>query len=64
MANKLNAYFDLAKLQGAYRLRLKGKDCIVINLDEARASHQANIKTTMPCDLARHTDGERHRTPV
>lgn len=37
MANKLNAYFDLAKLQGAYRLRLKGKDCIVINLDEARA---------------------------
>jgi hypothetical protein len=37
MANKLNAYLDLAKLQGAYRLRLKGKDCIVINLDEARA---------------------------
>ena len=37
MANKLNAYIDLAKLQGAYRLRLKGKDCIVINLDEARA---------------------------
>jgi len=38
MANKLNAYIDLAKLQGAYRLRLKGKDCIVINLDEARAT--------------------------
>jgi len=37
MPNKLNAYIDLAKLQGAYRLRLKGKDCIVINLDEARA---------------------------
>ena len=37
MSNKLNAYIDLAKLQGAYRLRLKGKDCIVINLDEARA---------------------------
>ena len=37
MPNKLNAYIDLAKLQGAYRLRLKGKDCIVINLEEARA---------------------------
>ena len=37
MPNKLNAYIDLAKVQGAYRLRLKGKDCIVINLDEARA---------------------------
>jgi hypothetical protein len=37
MPNKLNSYIDLAKLQGAYRLRLKGKDCIVINLEEARA---------------------------
>lgn len=37
MPNKLNAYIDLAKLQGAYRLRLKDKDCIVINLKEARA---------------------------
>lgn len=37
MSNKLNAYIDLAKLQGAYRLRLKGKDCIVINLEQSRA---------------------------
>lgn len=37
MANKLNAYIDLAKLQGAHRLRLKGKDCIVINLEASRA---------------------------
>lgn len=37
MSNKLSAYIDIAKLQGAYRLRLKGKDCIVINLEEARA---------------------------
>ena len=37
MHNKLNAYIDLAKLQGAHRLTLKGKDCIVINLEQARA---------------------------
>jgi hypothetical protein len=37
MANKLSAYIDLAKLQGAHRLRLKGKDCIVINLEASRA---------------------------
>ena len=37
MSNKLNAYIDLAKLQGAHRLTLKGKDCIVINLEQARA---------------------------
>lgn len=42
MSNKISAYIDLAKLQGAYRMNLKGKDgtphdCIVINLSKARA---------------------------
>lgn len=42
MPNKLSAYIDLAKLQGAHRMKLKGKDgqprdCVVIVLDQARA---------------------------
>lgn len=42
MANKINAYIDLAKVQGAHRMKLKGKDgrprdCVVIVLENARA---------------------------
>lgn len=42
MPNKISAYIDLAKLQGAHRMKIKGKDgqpkdCIVINLEAARA---------------------------
>lgn len=41
MPNKFNAYIDLAKLQGAYRHSLKGRDgklhdCLIINLGESR----------------------------
>jgi hypothetical protein len=42
MPNKLNAYLDLAKLQGAHRMFIKGKDgrardCLVIVLEDSRA---------------------------
>lgn len=42
MPNKLNAYIDLAKLQGAHRMFIKGKDgrardCLVIVLEDSRA---------------------------
>lgn len=41
MANKLNCYIDVLKLQGAHRMRLKNKageptDCIVIALPSSR----------------------------
>lgn len=41
MSNKLNAYIDPSKLQGAYRMTLKNKagvpqDCLVIVLEKSR----------------------------
>jgi hypothetical protein len=41
MPNKLNAYIDPAKIQGAYRMKLKNKageaeDCLVIVLSKSR----------------------------
>lgn len=60
MANKLSAYIDLAKLQGAYRLRLKGKDCIVINLEASRAkvSERNPERVNLSLSLVPNRDGK------
>lgn len=64
MSNKLSAYIDLAKLQGAHRLRLKGKDgrlqdCIVINLEQARAkvSERDAARVNLSLSLVPNRDG-------
>lgn len=64
MANKLSAYIDLAKLQGAHRMQIKGKDgqpkdCIVINLEQARAkpSEKHPERVNLSLSLVPNRDG-------
>jgi hypothetical protein len=65
MPNKLNAYIDLAKLQGAHRMKLKGKggemkDCIVIVLEQARAkpSERNPERVNLSLSLVPNRDGK------
>jgi len=65
MSNKLNAYIDLAKLQGAHRMKLKGKDgtphdCIVINIGQSRAkpSERNPERVNLSLALVPNRDGK------
>jgi hypothetical protein len=59
MPNKISAYIDLAKLQGAHRLLLKGKDCIVINLEASRAkvSERNSERVNLSLSLVPNREG-------
>lgn len=65
MPNKLNAYIDLAKLQGAYRMTLKGKggvptDCLVICLPKSRCklSERHPERVNVSLDLVPNRNGK------
>ena len=60
MSNKLSAYIDLAKLQGAYRCRIKGFDGIFIKLDESRAKVSAKdaSRVNLSLSLVPNRDGK------
>jgi hypothetical protein len=60
MPNKLTAYLDLTLLQGALRASLKGEDCIIIRLSQARAKPSARnpAKVFLNLDLVPNRDGK------
>lgn len=64
MPNKLSAYLDLAKLQGAHRLNIKGKDgqlndCIVINLTQSRAKiGKDGVRVNLSLSLVPNREGK------
>lgn len=60
MPNKLTAYLDLTLLQGAVRASLKGEDCIIIRLSQARAKPSARnpAKVFLNLDLVPNRDGK------
>lgn len=60
MPNKLTAYLDLTLLQGAVRATLKGEDCIIIRLSQARAKPAARnpAKVFLNLDLVPNRDGK------
>jgi len=65
MPNKLNAYLDPAKLQGAYRMNLKNKagvaeDCLVIVLSKSRVrqSEKHPTRLGLSIDLVPNKDGK------
>lgn len=55
--NKLSLSINLLELQGACRATIKGRDCLVIKLDEARAKPHANGKVYLNLDAIERRDG-------
>lgn len=65
MSNKLNAYIDPAKLQGAHRMKLKSKtgtleDCLVIVLSKSRIkiSEKNSERLGLSLDFVPNRDGK------
>lgn len=65
MSNKLNAYIDLAKLQGAHRMMIKGKDgtpkdCLVIVLEKSRVkiSERNSERVNVSLDIVPNKNGK------
>ena len=65
MSNKLNQYIDLAKLQGAHRMKIKSKtgvpeDCLVIVLSKSRIklSERHPERLGLSLDIVPNRDGK------
>ena len=65
MPNKLNAYIDPAKLQGAYRMKLKNsqggaEECLVIVLSKSRIriNERNPDRLGLPLDIVPNRDGK------
>lgn len=65
MSNKLNAYIDPAKLQGAYRMKINSKtgvpeDCLVIVLSKSRIkqSERNPERLGLSLDIVPNRDGK------
>lgn len=62
MANKLSAYIDLLKLQGAYRMTLKNKagvpvDCVVVVLPQSRVRLGKNGGANLSLEMVPNKQG-------
>jgi len=63
MSNKLNAYIDPAKLQGAYEMKIKDKsgvpqECLVIVLERSRIKRSKSGRLGLSMDIVPNKDGK------
>jgi hypothetical protein len=55
---KVTISINLLELQGACRATIKGRDCLVLKLDEARAKAHENGKIYLSLEVIERKDGE------
>jgi len=63
MSNKLNAYIDPAKLQGAFEMKIKDKsgvpqECLVIVLERSRIKRSKSGRLGLSLDIVPNKDGK------
>ena len=63
MSNKLNAYIDPAKLQGAFEMKIKDKsgvpqECLVIVLERSRIKRSKSGRLGLSLDIVPNRDGK------
>lgn len=63
MSNKLNAYIDPAKLQGAFEMKIKDKsgtpqECLVIVLERSRIKRSKSGRMGLSVDIVPNKDGK------